>query len=214
MRRAATWLLLLGLFGDPGFPVASSVLEAGTHERGRAPKARAKPAQPDREDPRAGADRKSQPVTIDADQMESLKKEGLVIFTGNVIARQNHSVHYADRMEVYLDEKDEKVHRIISTGNVKIITKDCRTGTAGRAEYYEDEQKVLLIGNARVWQEDNIVTGERITMFLAEDRSVVQSGPQRRVQAIFYPKTEDQKKKAGQAKEDGRGAKGSTPPCG
>lgn len=209
MRRAAAWLLLLGALVGPGFLAASLVAEAQT-----APKTKKKPAQLDKGDPRAGEDRKSQPVTIDADQMESFKKEGLVIFTGNVIARQNNSVHYADRMEVYLDERDDKMRRIISTGNVKILTKDCRTGTARRAEYYDDEQKVLLIGNARVWQEDNIVTGERITIFLAEDRSVVQRGSQGRVQAIFYPKSEEQqKKKESQAKEDGRGGKAAAPPC-
>ena len=94
----------------------------------------------------------------------------------------------ADRMEVYLDDKGERVLRIISTGNVKIVTEDCRTGTAKRAEYYDDDQKLLLIGDAKVWQEDNVVTGERITIFLAEDRSLVEGGKQERVKAVFYPR--------------------------
>jgi lipopolysaccharide export system protein LptA len=42
----------------------------------------------------------SQPVTVDADRMERYGKESLVIFTGNVEARQDDSVQYADRMEV------------------------------------------------------------------------------------------------------------------
>jgi lipopolysaccharide export system protein LptA len=46
----------------------------------------------------------------------------------------------------------------------------------------------VLIGNARVWQEDNVVSGETITIFLSQDRSVVQSGRQERVKAVFYPK--------------------------
>ena len=77
--------------------------------------------------------------------------------------------------------------RTVSTGNVRIITKDCRIGTAKRAEYYDAEQRVVLIGNARVWQDDNVVTGERITIYLAEDRSVVEGGKQERVKAVFYP---------------------------
>ncbi len=133
---------------------------------------------------------KHQPVTVDADQMESMKKESLVIFTGNVVARQNNAVQYADRTEVYLDEKGERVVRTVSIGNVRIITKDCRVGTAKRAGYYDAEQRVVLIGNARVWQEDNVVTGDRITIFLAEERSVVQSGNQERVKAVFYPKSQ------------------------
>jgi len=82
----------------------------------------------------------------------------------------------------------------VSLGNVRIITKDCRVGTARRAEYYDAEQRVVLIGNARVWQEDNVVTGDRITIFLAEDRSVVESGGQGRVKAIFYPKSQNGQK--------------------
>src|SRR4030067_398593 len=98
-------------------------------------------------------------------------KEGLVIFTGNVIARQDNSVQYADRMEVYLDEKGDRVLRTISTGAVRIITKDCRTATARRAEYSDLEQRVVLLGNARVWAEDNLVSGETITIYLAHARS-------------------------------------------
>jgi lipopolysaccharide export system protein LptA len=134
------------------------------------------------------ADDKSSPVTVDANQMESRQKEGLVIFSGNVVAKQNGSTQLADQMEVYFDEKGDKIVRTVSTGNVRITTRDCKTGTAKRAEYYDADQRVVLIGDARVWQEDNVVTGERITIFLAEDRSVVEGG---RVRGIFYPKRED-----------------------
>jgi lipopolysaccharide export system protein LptA len=132
------------------------------------------------------------PVTVDSDQLENIQKEGLVVFTGNVVATQNNSTQWADRMEVYLDDNGDKIVRTVSTGNVRIITKDCRSGTAKRAEYYDAEQRVVLIGNARVWRDDNVVTGERITIYLAEDRSVVEGGQQERVKAVFYPKSQDQ----------------------
>jgi lipopolysaccharide export system protein LptA len=132
------------------------------------------------------------PVTVDADQLENLQKEGLVVFTGNVVASQNSSTQYADRMEVYLDDKRDRIVRTVSTGNVRIITRDCRTGTAQRAEYYDAEQRVVLIGNARVWRDDNVVTGERITIYLAEDRSVVEGGQQERVKAVFYPRGQEE----------------------
>jgi lipopolysaccharide export system protein LptA len=141
--------------------------------------------------------RSNSPIVIDADRMEAMRKEGLVIFTGNVIAKQDNSTQTADRMEVYLDDKGERVLRIISTGNVKIVTEDCRTGTARRAEYYDDDQRLLLLGNAKVWQEENVVTGETITIWLAEDRSMVESGTPERVKSVFYPKREE-KSEAGQ----------------
>jgi lipopolysaccharide export system protein LptA len=137
--------------------------------------------------PRASDDR-NQPVTVDADRMERYGKESLVVFSGNVVVRQNNSVQYADRMEVYLDEKGDRILRTVSTGTVKIITRDCRTGTARRAEYHDLEQRVVLSGNARVWQDDNVVSGDTITIFLAQDKSVVQGGMQERVKAVFHPR--------------------------
>ena len=141
------------------------------------------------------ADDKTQPVTVDADKMERFGKESLVVFSGSVVARQNNSVQYADRMEVYLDEKGDRIVRTVSTGTVKIITRDCRTGTARRAEYHDLEQRIVLSGNARVWQDENVVSGDTITIFLAQDRSVVQGGRQERVKAVFFPREE---KKDGQ----------------
>ncbi|MBI3638080.1 MAG: lipopolysaccharide transport periplasmic protein LptA [Candidatus Rokubacteria bacterium] len=143
----------------------------------------AKPAAPKKDD-------NSQPVTVDADKMDRFGKESLIIFTGNVVARQNNSVQYADRMEVYLDEKGDRIVRTVSTGSVRIITKDCKTGTAKRVEYFDLEQRMVLIGNARVWQEDNVVTGDTITIFMSQDRSLVQSGKQERVKAVFYQKSD------------------------
>ncbi len=92
-------------------------------------------------------------------------------------------------MEVYLDEKGDRILRTVSTGNVRIVTKDCRTGTAQRAEYFDLDQRVVLIGNARVWQDDNVVSGDTITIYLSQDRSVVQGGKQERVKArVLFPR--------------------------
>ena len=150
-------------------------------------------AKPAEKGERKPGQRSNSPIVIDADRMEAMKKEGLVIFTGNVVAKQDNSVQTADRMEVYLDDKGERVLRIVSTGNVKIVTEDCRTGTAKRAEYYDDDQRLLLLGDAKVWQEENVVTGEKITIWLAEDRSTVESGTPQRVKSVFYPKRDESK---------------------
>jgi lipopolysaccharide export system protein LptA len=194
--RAVALLTLVALAVLPG-PTGAATSAPAKSESTAAPKgakdAPTPKASPDERAtaPRARKDDRTQPVTVDADKMERFGKEGLVVFTGNVVARQNNSVQYTDRMEVYLDEAGDKILRTISTGAVRIITSDCRTGTARRAEYYDMDQRVVLIGNARVWQEDNVVSGETITMYLSQDRSVVQSGKQERVKAVFYPKDEN-----------------------
>lgn len=137
------------------------------------------------------------PLTVDSDKMERFGKASLVIFTGNVVARRDNSVQYADRLEVYMDEKGERVMRTVSTGSVRIITKDCRTGTAQRAEYFDLDQRVVLSGNARVWQDDNVVSGDTITLYVAQDRTIVEGAKQERVKGIFY--TQKDTKQDGQA---------------
>ena len=154
------------------------------------------------------ADDRTQPITVDADRMERYGKESLVVFTGKVVARQNNSVQYADRIEVYLDEKGDRILRTVSTGTVKIITRDCRTGTARRAEYYELDQRVVLKGNARIWQEDNVVSGDTITIFISQDRMIVEGGKQERTKGVFYPR--DDAKTAAAAPAP---AKGGPPQC-
>jgi len=197
-RGIALGIVALCLAGPLGaWAQATAPRERGP-ARGTAPAARAD---------RAAPDDRNAPITVDADELENLQKEGLIIFTGNVVATQNSSTQYADRMEVYLDAKGASVARTVSTGRVRIITRDCRTGTAARVEYYDAEQRVVLIGNARVWRDDNVVTGERITMFLAEDRSIVEGGKQERVKAVFYPKTGAEPQKAA-------GGPGTGGPCG
>ena len=142
----------------------------------------ASPATPKAKDANDGA----LPLTVDADKMERFGKASLVIFSGNVVARRDNSVQYADRVEVYMDEKGDRVMRTVSTGSVRIITKDCRTGTAQRAEYFDLDQRVVLIGNARVWQDDNVVSGDTITIYVAQDRTIVEGGKQERVKGVFY----------------------------
>jgi lipopolysaccharide export system protein LptA len=206
MKRGAA-ALLLGMWI---LTLGAEQAGAQATKRRPAPRAGESASKPAAESPARRRDEdKGAPVTVDADQLESLQKEGLVIFTGNVVARQNNSVQYADRMEVYLDAAGDRIVRTVSTGTVKIITKDCRVGTARRAEYYDAEQRVILIGNARVWQEDNVVTGERITMYLAEDRSLVEGGRQERVKAVFYPKRDEGKT---DGKVDGKAETKARPP--
>jgi lipopolysaccharide export system protein LptA len=192
MRSAALVLTVLVALGSAGPPLAAQTKAPATRP-GTAPAATPAPKPVAKPGNKASGPRSNAPIVIDADRMEASKKDGLVVFTGNVVAKQDNSVQTAERMEVYLDDKGERVLRIVSTGSVKIVTEDCRTGTAKRAEYYDDDQRLLLIGDAKVWQEDNVVTGEEIEMFLADDRSTVRSGPQGRVKSVFYPKRDEEK---------------------
>lgn len=65
------------------------------------------------------------------------------------------------------------VSMVEATGHVK-IEKDGGTATCQKAVYYEEDEKIVLTGEPVAWQKGTRVTGNVITMYLAEDRSVVE----------------------------------------
>lgn len=72
---------------------------------------------------------------------------------------------------------DRKVCLIEASGNVT-IEKDEGRAICRKAVFYQEEEKIVLTGDPVVWQRGTRVTGQKITMFLAEDRSVVEGGSQ------------------------------------
>jgi lipopolysaccharide export system protein LptA len=73
------------------------------------------------------------------------------------------------------------INRIEATGRVK-IEKDSGSATCEKAVYYQSEEKIVLIGNPIAWDKGTRVSGKQITMFLAEDRSVVEGGSHVRIE--------------------------------
>ncbi len=129
------------------------------------------------------------PVTISADSLEVNRKARVAIYQGNVAAndRTRGLTILADRIEFYFDERMEQVERAAATGNVRLSYGE-RRGVAERAEYFPQEDRAVLLGHPKVWQENDVVTGCRITLLLREDRSQVDGCDGERVNAVLYPK--------------------------
>ena len=72
---------------------------------------------------------------------------------------------------------NRSVSMIEAIGSV-IIEKDDGRATCRKATYYEAEGKIVLTGNPIAWQKGTRVSGEKMTMYLADDRSVVEGGTQ------------------------------------
>lgn len=67
------------------------------------------------------------------------------------------------------------VSTIEATGKVKIFKADGQA-TCRKAVYDGATEKIVLTGDPVAWQKGTRVTGQKITMYLAEDRSVVEGG--------------------------------------
>jgi lipopolysaccharide export system protein LptA len=116
------------------------------------------------------------PITIEADHMTSLEQENNVLFSGNVDARQADVRIRSDKMTVYYTSAEEsqkqEVKRLKCVGNVE-ITKGEWLGTGKEMNYLAKERKVILSGDAKAWQDKNLITGDTIIYYLDEGRSEV-----------------------------------------
>ncbi|MDZ4163706.1 MAG: lipopolysaccharide transport periplasmic protein LptA [Smithellaceae bacterium] len=150
---------------------------------------------------------KQKPIKIEADKLDAHNEKRMVIFTGNVIATQEDTVIKADRMTLYY-KKDAQVgasaakdplkggdlDRIEAKGRV-IIHMEERIATGDDAVFTQDTQQIVLIGNATLREGMNVVKGERVTYFMAENRGVVEGGEKGRVSATIYTREMREKKK-------------------
>ncbi|MDR1576611.1 MAG: hypothetical protein LBT86_00035 [Deltaproteobacteria bacterium] len=83
----------------------------------------------------------------------------------------------------------QEIERVVCEGSVKIQQGD-RLAVGQKALYLarSKPRRLILTGDARVWQGRNAVTGHEVTYFLDENRSQVESQNNSRVRA-FYERT-------------------------
>lgn len=138
------------------------------------------------------------PITISADSLEVNRKARVAIYQGNVAAndRGRGLSILADRIEFYFDENMDEVEHAAAEGNVRLSYGE-RRGVAERAEYFPGEERAVLLGHPKVWQENDVVTGCRITLLLREDRSQVEGCDGERVNAVLYPKRDEGRERGG-----------------
>lgn len=126
------------------------------------------------------------PIDIDSDSVEANQKKNTVTFQGNVVAKQEDVTVYCNVLTVYYDGETKKIKEIVATGNVKIVQSD-RRATSQKAIFYQDENKVVLEGEAVIRQGDNVIRGERVVHYIDEERSYVEPGKGGRVTTRITP---------------------------
>ncbi|TKB24241.1 lipopolysaccharide transport periplasmic protein LptA [Desulfopila sp. IMCC35006] len=122
------------------------------------------------------------PIHIEANRMSSTERTSSVVFTGNVDARQADVRIRSDEMTVYYTQSEQtkkaeksasqQVEKLVCTGNVE-ITRGEWLGTAKKMTYLSRERQVILTDNAKAWQNQNMVSGDKIIYYLDEGRSEV-----------------------------------------
>ncbi len=138
----------------------------------------------------------SKPVKITSESLEADNKQSTVTFKGNVVAKQGDMVIVADTMTVDY-EQEGGIKTVQASGNVKMSQAD-RVATGTRIIFYNPEQKIVMTGNPKIWQGDNLISCDKITVLLEQDKIFFEG----KVDSTIFPKSiQDEGKKDAQQVE-------------
>ncbi len=135
-----------------------------------------------------------EPIDITSDRVETFSKENLIVFRGNVMARQKDMVIYSDSLEALVFEDGKGIEKVVAGGNVK-IQQGLRVANCQKAIFYNRDQRVVLTGDPKVWEGDNLISGEEIIFDIAKNRIEVKGGPGGRGKVRVLPGGEFEKLK-------------------
>lgn len=130
------------------------------------------------------------PIHVKSDELEFDYEANRVVYRGTVNVVQGDVTIDCRELVVNLargGEKDDlQLQEVVAIGDV-VITQGQRKATGGRAVFDQVKRQVTLLENPMLRDGPNEVAGERIVVYLDENRSVVESSPKKRVSAILYP---------------------------
>jgi len=121
-----------------------------------------------------------EPLVITSNTMVANKLGDQVTFTGEVTLKKENMTLYSDSVVVLYDVRSKGIREIVAQGNV-VVRKEGRVALANHASYFSKEEKIVLTGDARIVENENQLGGERITLFMRDERSIVEGG-----KVLFY----------------------------
>ena len=155
---------------------------------------------------------RKEPITITADTLEYDYKTNVVVYRGEVVAVQGETKVRSDTLTVTLAaQKDaaqpdaatqssgQRLQDVVAVGKVR-IDNGTRWATGGRAVFEQGARTLVLTENPVLHDGANEVSGDRVTIFMDENRSVVEGG-RKRVKATVFP-----------SKDGGLDSANATPP--
>jgi lipopolysaccharide export system protein LptA len=135
-------------------------------------------------------------IYVTADELISDSNAYSFEFIGNVKATQGNSVITSDRLKVlYNKDADhhdtpladaQTIQKITAEGHV-VITFEDRVAKAERAVYTTETKILVLSGpDSTITRGSDTISGEVITLYRNEERIKVESGKEKRVEAVFH----------------------------
>jgi lipopolysaccharide transport protein LptA len=131
--------------------------------------------------------KEKKPVDILADMMEGLEKGKIIMFKGNVVAKQEDLQIFSDTLTAYLNEENDEIDKALAKGNVKILKAE-RTATCQEALFENAKGEITLKGNVIVYSGTDRLAGDTVIYYINEDRVMVESEKDKKVRITVQPK--------------------------
>jgi len=103
-------------------------------------------------------------------------------------------VIHADSLDAIIFEGGKGIEKVIAGGNVK-IQQGLRVANCDKAIFYNVDRKVVLTGDPKVWEGDDMVSGDEIIFDIEKNQIEVKGGPGVRGKAKIFPGGEFDKMK-------------------
>jgi len=111
-------------------------------------------------------------------------KRYIAVFEEDVVAVDATMKLNCDKMTVLFDNENE-VKSLSAVGNVRIVSEG-RTGTCRKAIYLAKTGELVMAGDASMSRGRDTVSGNRITIWLNDDRMICEPG-----RLVIYPSEKD-----------------------
>lgn len=168
-----------------------------------------------------------EPITITSDNLEYQYKDGIVIYRGDVLAVQGDVKVKSNELRITLVKSDDqkgkgakspasdlddanasKLQSVVAIGNVRIDQGES-WAVGGKATFEQSNRTLVLTENPVLHNGPNEIVGDRVVVYLDENRSIVEGG-RKRIKAVLFPNKENGAGKAGE-KDATKTATGTSP---
>ena len=121
----------------------------------------------------------SNELNIDMDQRTST-------FTGDVYANDENLKVWSDKMIIIMKTDKDEIKEILASGNVKIIRLSKGSEIYGDiANYFLEDEIIIVTGNVLVKENNNQVSGSKLTVDLKSSSSIMVGSDSNRVEAVI-----------------------------
>ena len=133
-----------------------------------------------------GVSSKGDETNIVSNELKIDTNQRTSTFTGDVYTNDENLKVWSDKMIIILKTDKDEIKEILASGNVKIIRLSKGSEIYGDiANYFLEDEIIIVTGNVLVKENNNQVSGSKLTVDLKSSSSIMIGSDSNRVEAVI-----------------------------